>query len=223
MPRSTTSRHLDFVFQKAVSFRGLGQQEEAAEGFRKALQLDAHDRRFARYWLAACLLDLDRQDELRQLLAGHDESTPPWRYARALLAFRLRGDSDEARRLLEEASRLDAGFLDYLLGESLVYADRPVRFGRDGAEATHSLAALFLPAWRNTPGAASWARRVLKVPVGDIKEELPFPRRELLELPHARRPGKSACVRWTTKSRSPTKGRSGAWQLSTSTNGPCCT
>ena len=183
MPRSTTSRHLDFVFQKAVSFRGLGQQEEAAEGFRKALQLDARDRRFARYWLAACLLDLDRQDELRQLLAGHDESTPPWRYARALLAFRLRGDSDEARRLLEEASRLDAGFLDYLLGESLVYADRPVRFGRDGAEATHSLAALFLPAWRNTPGAASWARRVLKVPVGDIKEELPFPRRELLELP----------------------------------------
>jgi hypothetical protein len=93
--------------------------------------------------------------------------TAAWRYAHTLLAFRLTADSDDARRLLKEAQSLDPHFLDYLLGDALVRADRPVRFGREPRESTHSLARLFLPAWRSTPGAAAWARKVLRIPLGN--------------------------------------------------------
>ena len=96
-----------------------------------------------------------------------------------MLAFRLDGDTDDARRLLLDASQLDTDFPDYLLGESLVYADRPICFGGNEGETTHSMAALFLPAWRATPGAASWARRVLRVPLGDSPATLSLPREEL--------------------------------------------
>jgi tetratricopeptide (TPR) repeat protein len=150
MARGENRRHLEAQFGAAISFRRLDRREEAADRLREVLQLDASDHQFARYWLAATLFDLERYDELRQLLVRYDEPTALWRYAQSLLAYRLGGDAEDARRLLQEASRLDADFLDYLLGGSLVYADRPVRFGRNRHETTHSLAALFLPAWRAT-------------------------------------------------------------------------
>ena len=183
MGRGKNHPELKTLFDTAVLLRRLNRREEAVEGLCEVLRLDAGDRQFARYWLAASLFDLQRHEELGRLLQHYEEPTAVWRYAQSLLAFRLGGDSDDARRLLEEASRLDADFPAYLLGDSLVYAERPVRFGRDRQETTHSLAALFLPAWRATPGAASWVRRVLKVPLGDPPAELPFPRRELRELP----------------------------------------
>ena len=171
------------LFGTACSLRKLDRREEAVQHFRQVLRLDADDRQFVRYWLAASLFDLERRGELKQLLERYEEPTAVWRYAQALFAFGLGGDTDDARRLLEEASRLDAGFLDYLLGGSVVYAERPIHFGRGQQETTHSLAALFLPAWRATPGAVSWVRRVLRVPLGDPPDELPFPRRELCGLP----------------------------------------
>ena len=183
MARGKNRKHLESLFDTAISLRRLDRQGESVEGLREVLRLDASDHHFARYWLAASLLDLQQHDELRQLLERYEEPTAFWRYARTLLAYRLGGDTDDARRLLAEASRLDADFPDYLLGDSLVYADRPVRFGRDRQETTHSLAALLLPAWRATSGAVSWVRRVLRVPLGDPPAELPFPQRELRGLP----------------------------------------
>lgn len=182
-PVSYADPDLRALFGTACSLRRLDRREEAVQHFREVLRLDADDRQFARYWLAASLFDLQRRDDLRQLLDRYEEPTAIWRYAQALFAFGLGGDTDDARRLLGEASRLDAGFLDYLLGGSVVYADRRIHFGGDQHETTHSLAALFLPAWRATPGAVSWVRRVLRVPLGDPPAELPFPRRELCGLP----------------------------------------
>jgi len=182
-PVSTADPDPKALFGTACSLRRLDRQEEAVQQFREVLRLDADDRQFARYWLAASLFDLQRHDDLKQLLERYEEPTAIWRYAQALFAFGLGGDTDDARRLLAEASRLDAGFLDYLLGGSVVYADRRIHFGGDQHETTHSLAALFLPAWRATPGAVSWVRRVLRVPLGDSPAELPFPRRELCGLP----------------------------------------
>jgi len=175
--------YLKALFGAAATLRRLNRHEEAVEGFYETLQWDAADHQFARYWLAASLFELERHDELRQVLTRYEETSAVWRYAQALLAFRQGGDTDEARRLLDEAFRLDAGFVDYLLGESQVYAERPIRFGRDRDETTHSLAALFLPAWRSTAGAASWVRRALRVPLGEQPAGLPFPRGEIRELP----------------------------------------
>ena len=59
-----------------------------------------------------------------------------------------------ARTVARWLARRTPDFPAYLLGNSLVDAERPVRLGRDRQETTHSLAALFLPAWRATPGAA---------------------------------------------------------------------
>lgn len=181
--------YLEALFGAGRSLRRLDRREEAVERFREVLRLDAADHLFARYWLAAALMDLERHDEVKQLLERYEEPTAVWRYAQALLAFRLSGDTDDARRLLEEARGLDAGFLDYLLGEAQVDAAQPVRFEGDRHETSHATAALFLPAWRSTPGAASWARRVLKVPLSQAAPELPFPRREIRQLPRRR-------VRW---------------------------
>ncbi|NUQ65627.1 MAG: tetratricopeptide repeat protein [Pirellulales bacterium] len=181
--------YLEALFGAGCSLHRLDRREEAAEQFREVLRLDANDHHFARYWLAAALMDLEEHEEAKRLLDRHEEATAVWRYAQALLAFRLGGDTDDARRLLQEAQRLDAGFVDYLLGEATVDASRPVHFGGDRHETAHAAAALFLPAWRSTSGAASWARRVLKVPLGQGAAELRFPRRELRELPRRR-------VRW---------------------------
>ena len=203
--------NLEALFDAAISLRRLDQREEAVKQLREVLRLDAGDHQFARYWLAASLLDLQQHDDLMQLLERCEEPTALWRYAQTLLAYRRGGDTEDSRRLLKEASQLDADFLDYLLGESMVHADRPVRFDRDRQETTHSLAALFLPAWRDTPGAASWVRRVLRVPLGAPPAESPFPRRELRGLPRRN-------VRWQIGLRlldqeEPTSHENRAWIL----------
>ncbi len=170
------------VFGVAASLWRLNRREEAAGHFEEVLRADPDDHRFARYWLAACLLAAERLDELKPLLDRYDEPTAFWRYAQALWAFAAHGDGDESCQLLKEAQRLDAQFLDYLLGNSLVRADQPIRF-QQGRNATHSTARLLLPAWRSVPGAATWARRVLHVPLTEADAPLPFPREQLLALP----------------------------------------
>ncbi len=170
------------VFGVATSLWRLNDVEEAARHFQEVLQGDGADHLLARYWLAACLLAAGRLDELKPLLVRYDEPTAFWRDTQALWTFATGGDCDESCRLLKEAHRLDPRFVDYLLGDALVRADEPIRF-KQGRNATHSTARLLLPAWRSVPGAASWVRRVLRVPLGQAEAVLPFPREQLLDLP----------------------------------------
>ncbi len=177
-----TRCYIRAVFGIATSLWRLNRLEEATNHFEEVLQADAADHLFARYWLAACLLDAGRLDELKSLWDRYDEPTGIWRYAQALRAFAADGDCDESCRLLKEAHQLGEYFVDYLLGDSLVRADQPIRFEKT-RDVTHSTARLFLLAWRSVPGAASWARRVLRVPLGQPTAVLPFPREQLLDLP----------------------------------------
>lgn len=174
--------YLRAVFGVAASLWQLNRIEEAVKHFEEVLQAEPADHLFARYWLVACLLDAGALEKLKPLLDHYDEPTAFWRYAQALCAFAAHGDGDESRQFLKEAHRLDARFLDYLLGDGLVRADQPIRFERRG-NATHDTARLLLPAWRSVPGAAAWVRRVLRVPIGKTDAVLPFPREQLLELP----------------------------------------
>jgi hypothetical protein len=64
----------------------------------------------------------------------------------------------------------------------MVRADQPVRFDQ-GRNSTHSTARLLLPAWRSVPGAATWVRRVLRVPLVQSEPAMPLPREQLLDLP----------------------------------------
>jgi len=183
----STMCYLRAVFGVAASLWRLNRIKEAATHFEEVLQGDPADHLFARYWLVACLLDEGRLEEgrleeLKPLLDRYDEPTGFWRYAQALWAFAAQGDRDESCQLLKEGHRLDAQFLDYLLGDGLVRADVPIRF-EPGRNAPHSTARLLLPAWRSVSGAATWARRVLRVPLGQADAVLRSPRKQLLDLP----------------------------------------
>ena len=163
-----------------------GEYKQAADTFRKVFDLEHKDPYFSRYWLASCLFQLGLFDELDRLLRQQDDLSGIWRFAQALEAFRLHGDTEDAQRLLVEADHLEPGFEHYLLRDEVVDARREVRFDAGDAERAFGCARLFLPAWRGVPGAAAWARRVLKVPpTGANPEDMPrrFPRDELRALP----------------------------------------
>ncbi|MDA0591589.1 MAG: tetratricopeptide repeat protein [Planctomycetota bacterium] len=159
----------------------LNRMDEAIPHFEELLQADTADHLLARYWLASCLLTLGRADDLTPVFDRYDEDTAIWRYARALWTFAVQGDTDESRRLLQEGRRLSSWFVDYVLGDEMIRADVPVRFGR-GQNESHSTARLLLPAWRSVPGAVAWMRRVLRVPLGE-SVALSFPLSQLLDLP----------------------------------------
>jgi hypothetical protein len=166
-----------------------GNYDEAEFFFRKVLETEPDDPHFARYWLASCLFELGKFGELKKLLRERDDHSGVWRFVQALDAFRHRGDSDEAQRLLVEADRLEPDFKRYLLQEELVDARREVRLDAGVAERAFGCARLLLPAWRSVPGAAVWARRVLRVPPASPQgNDLPrrFPQNELRSLPSRR-------------------------------------
>jgi len=195
---STVGRHTDeaataferyVLFEMGCSFWALGESEPAAAAFRESLKQDPDDPLFARYWLASCLFQLGLSGELDELLQSRDERSGIWRFAQALHAFTQHGDTEDARRLLIDADQREPGFVGYLLQDQVVDAARQVSFDADPAERAFGCARLFLPAWRGVPGAASWARRMLKVPpTGAEADNVPrrFPREELQTLPSRR-------------------------------------
>lgn len=158
----------------------------AAVAFREVLKLDRADPHFSRYWLASCLFQLGPSDELGKHLQQRDDHSGIWRFAQALEAFRLHGDTEEAQRMLVEADHLEPEFEHYLLRDKVVDARREVRFDAGHAERAFGCARLFLSAWRGVPGAVAWARRILKVPPTGVEpDDVPrrFPRDELRALP----------------------------------------
>ncbi|MEX0818824.1 MAG: tetratricopeptide repeat protein, partial [Pirellulaceae bacterium] len=176
-------------FRAACRLWACGEYERAAASFRETLELEQDDPHFARYWLAACLFQLQASDELDTLLQQHHDNSGIWGFARALHAFRQHGDTEDAQRMLVEANRLEPGFTRYLLRDGVVDARHEPRFDAGPAERAFGCARLFLPAWRGVPGAASWARRVLKVPPrSPDPDDVPrrFPRDELKSLPSRR-------------------------------------
>ena len=182
---SETQAYLEALFGVGRSMQRLDQLEEAAAQFDELLERDAGDSQFARYWLARCLLDLNRHDELKELLERFNDLSGAWLYIQALLAFRLEGDSEAAQTCLQNAYGSLPGLTDYLFGEQVVYAQRPICFDGPLDEVTHSYAQLFLPAWRSTPGAATWARQALRIPIHhwSTERKMDFPKQRLRRIP----------------------------------------
>jgi tetratricopeptide (TPR) repeat protein len=65
----------------------VSRSDEAAEHLVDMLRLNPNDNQGVRYTLASWLLDLDRHDELAELLQRYTEDTANWAYTRALLAL----------------------------------------------------------------------------------------------------------------------------------------
>lgn len=143
-----------------------GRREEAVGHYREMLRLNPNDNQGVRYVLAPCLFELDRDDELADLLHQYEgDASAEWGYASALLAYRQEGDSPRARKMLDEAMETNRHVPDYLVGNKPVPRQLPPYVSFGGEDEAVSYAAGSLPAWKDTPGAVSWLRKVLNVPL----------------------------------------------------------
>ncbi len=123
----------------AESLWTLGRGEEAVGHFEDMLRLNPNDNQGIRYRLANLLLDLERHDRLSELLDRYKEDDlAEWSYTRALLTFRLEGDSAEALRRLRQALKSNRFVPTYLLGQkaSASPGARPL-FSRPGRRSRH--------------------------------------------------------------------------------------
>lgn len=137
----------------------LGRREEAIEHLQALLRLNPNDNQGLRYFLAHALLVTERYGELSRLLRKYDEGTAYWTYTRALLAFRKKGETTEATRLLRQALASNRHVPAYLLGAKRLPRQMPdyVGFGdeNEAIDYVDGNAAM----WIETPGALNWLSR----------------------------------------------------------------
>jgi hypothetical protein len=143
-----------------------GRREEAAAHYQEMLRLNPNDNQGVRYSLATLLLDMDRDDDLRRLLAQYeDDALAEWAYTKALVAFREGGETAQANRLLTQAVKVNKYVPAYLLGHKELPHDLPPHISVGGNDEAASYAVGNRRAWLNTPGAISWLRKTLGVPL----------------------------------------------------------
>lgn len=141
----------------------LGRRDEAVGHYREMLRLNPNDNQGVRYTLAACLLELGRDDDLAELLARYGEdASAGWTYTTALLAFRREGDSPRARAVLKAARQSNRYVPELLTGRERLPSRLPETIGTgDRSEAVDYVAG-FLRGWRATPGALAWLRAAVE-------------------------------------------------------------
>lgn len=141
-----------------------GRQEEAVNHANEMLRLNPSDNQGIRYTLAGWLLNLDRDEELAQLLEQYgDEGSATWAYTRALLAFRQEGDTPEARQLLKEAKKINKHVPDYLLGKKRLPMEPPAYYSPGDPSEAIEYAGSFLAPWKNTAGALDWLQEAISL------------------------------------------------------------
>ncbi len=144
----------------AHSLWSLGRREEAVEHLQEMLRLNPNDNQGVRYILAEWLIDLNRDEELARLLATFKETTTAWAYTSALFAFRQQGDSPEARARLMAAQKTNEYVPTILLGQEPLPIERPSYYEHGHRSEAIVYAQDGLSAWRSTPGALAWLRRI---------------------------------------------------------------
>jgi len=158
----------------------LGHREESLRHLQEMLDLNPKDNQGVRFLLAARLLQLERHEELRTLREQYrDESDPFWAYCEALLVFRAEGDTPDSRRLAKRALKLNKYASEYLLDRPLP-DEKPRYSSRGSREEAIFIAAELLPAWRNTPGAVTWIRKLAPVPRQAKRGSFPTDLREAI-------------------------------------------
>ncbi len=141
----------------AATLWRLGRREEAVEHQRELLRLNPRDNQGLRYRQAHWLLALESYDELEALFAAYAEDrVPGFAYAKALAAFRRRGDDASSRGLLAEARELNPHIPAYLTGRKTLPDQRPAYtvFGEETEAIDYAAGAGEL--WGNVPGALAW-------------------------------------------------------------------
>ena len=164
---SHTRPYLNVQYELANSLWEEGYDEEAVAEFQEYLRLNENDNHGARYNLATCYLALERHDDLEVLLKRYpDENSPFWSYSKALLQFRLVGDTPAARSYLQEAEECNPFVPPFLVGNKLLPMETPDYYQPGQENEAIWYAGENFPNWRSTPGAIPWMRNCLKLPFG---------------------------------------------------------
>ena len=135
----------------------LRRHEEATAIYREMLRLNPGDNQGVRYSLLQLLLELDRFEEARTLIAQYeDEYSSTWLYTQALLAFRQEGDSPTSTRALKEALKQNPHVPAYLTGKKRIPNRLPDAISPGAETEAIDYAVGHLNDWRRTPGAVEW-------------------------------------------------------------------
>ncbi len=136
----------------------LGEHDAAIAHFKDLLELNPGDNQGNRYLLADCLLATNRHEELAALLEDYqDDAFSSWSYTRALLLFRLGGETEAADRALDEALEANVFVPAYLFGKRKIR--RTPEYVQIGGESEAiDYAYTGIGHWRNTYGALRWLR-----------------------------------------------------------------
>jgi tetratricopeptide (TPR) repeat protein len=142
----------------------LGRQEDALEHYREMLRLNPNDNQGNRYVMLDLLLQLEREEDARQLLRQYrDEWSAVWLYTRALLAFRASGASAKANAVLHKALKENPHVPAYLTERKRIPNRLPDLIGWGDEREAISYCADHLNYWRRTPGAVAWLEEQRKV------------------------------------------------------------
>ncbi|MBU1471314.1 MAG: tetratricopeptide repeat protein [candidate division Zixibacteria bacterium] len=147
----------------AQSLWEAGQREEAVDHYSDLLRLNPNDNQGIRALLMPCLIELGRDEDAEKLFKQYDgDCTAFWMYSRALLDFRMHGDSAIADKSLKAALGENQHVPPYLLGRKKLPRTLPGHYGfGDDNEAVlyvHENWAV----WKATPGAMKWLAAKVK-------------------------------------------------------------
>ncbi len=151
---TTDANHLRARMGLAMTYDEMGQVDAAIQELQRLLQLDPEDRQLARYLLLPRLMATNRDVEAARLLKAYREPSTQWAYAQAILAFRLSGNSDAARREIRVALGRNAHVPKVLTAVSPPVVTDGFAVGSP-EDATICIEQL-LPALTATPGVVPW-------------------------------------------------------------------
>jgi hypothetical protein len=139
----------------------VGQRQESLLHLTEMLTLNPADDQGVHYALAAHLLELNKDAEFDLLLNKYDESTTFILFSKLLREFRRNGDSPVTRKLLAQSERHNPYVVRLLLGYDPMPDDPPESY----LPGTHREGVMYVGdlghAWKETPGAITWLRRVV--------------------------------------------------------------
>ena len=135
-----------------------GRRDEAVDHLVDMIRLNPGDNQGLRYVLAGWFLNLDRLDELDQLLDTFDEDSATWSFTRTLAAFRRGGDTPKVRKLLAVSRKANKHVADFLVGRKTLPSEPPPYYSPGDPSDAILYVANHLAAWKATPGALTWIR-----------------------------------------------------------------
>ncbi len=142
----------------------LEEYDKSVDVLKESLVLDSIDQQGLRFVLLKALIDLDRMEEVMQLIEDfEDDESTIMLYAKVLASFMLFGDSPSSRSAFIQAKNRNPYVLDYLLRLRMMPKNFPKQFVPGTESEAIRYAAVFMDSWDNTEGAIPYLRAQKKI------------------------------------------------------------